>query len=125
MRNKMISTDHIGLGRWLDRYSATKEVQDAHRAFADAVLVASPKKPGRDKVELLSIFTPGMAKEVPTDVGLRGYLWELSVNTFSGNVLTGASCFIEVDDQDRFVKMYHEGGFVGWVQDKEMGTLHH
>lgn len=125
MRSKRISTDHVGLWRFMDRWSATSSVMSAHQAFYDAVIAAAVKRPGVDGVEMRSVLTPGMAKEVPTDVGMRGYLWELSVSTFRGDILTAADCFIEVDDYDRFVELHHEGGFVGWVEDKEMGILHH
>lgn len=125
MRSKKISTDHVGLWLFMDQLSATDEMLEQHRAFYRGVVNPSILKPGQDRVELLSKLTPGMAKEVPTDHDMRGYLWELSVAKFSGDILTAAECFIEVDDQDRFIRLYHEGGFVGWAEDREMSVLHH
>lgn len=125
MRSKKISTDHVGLGLFMDRHSATDEMHAAHWAFYRGVVNSAIQKPGQARVELNSTLTPGMAKEVPTDHDMRGYLWELSVATFSGHILTAADCFIEVDDQDRFIRLYREGGFVGWAEDREMSVLHH
>lgn len=77
----------------------------------------------REDAMIIGTLTPGVAKLASTSEGLIGYLWEITISKPDGDILSGAECFLQVNEQDKFIELYMVDEFTDWREDSRMGFV--